>query len=82
MAYGLGASVVIIGALFKILHWEIAGVVNGSQLAIGLITEAFIFAISAFETQRKNTTGPCLSRIKSNWSDAKSHCTRCFGSKN
>ena len=22
MAYGLGASVVIIGALFKILHWE------------------------------------------------------------
>lgn len=54
MAYGLGASVVIIGALFKILHWEIAGVVNGSQLlAIGLITEAFIFAISAFETPEK-----------------------------
>ena len=49
MAYGLGASVVIIGALFKILHWEF-GVLNGGLLlAIGLITEALIFAISAFE---------------------------------
>lgn len=49
MAYGLGASIVIIGALFKILHWEY-GVLNGGLLlAIGLITEALIFAISAFE---------------------------------
>ncbi|MBL7472966.1 type IX secretion system motor protein PorL/GldL [Robertkochia sediminum] len=49
MAYGLGASVVILGALFKILHWEI-GPVNGAVLlAFGLITEALIFAISAFE---------------------------------
>ena len=54
MAYGLGASIVIIGALFKITHWEIAGVINGNQLlAIGLITEAFIFALSAFETPEK-----------------------------
>ncbi|MFD0863759.1 gliding motility protein GldL [Sungkyunkwania multivorans] len=53
MAYGLGASIVILGALFKILHWEInLGPVNlngGVLLAIGLITEAIIFAISAFE---------------------------------
>lgn len=53
MVYGLGASVVIIGALFKILHWEIAlGSIKlggGTLLAIGLITEAIIFAISAFE---------------------------------
>jgi gliding motility-associated protein GldL len=53
MAYGLGASVVILGALFKILHWEInLGIFNldgGLLLAIGLITEAIIFAISAFE---------------------------------
>ncbi len=49
MAYGLGASIVIIGALFKILHWEF-GVLNGGLLlAVGLITEALIFAISAFE---------------------------------
>lgn len=49
MAYGLGASVVIIGALFKILHWEIGFLTGGLLLAVGLITEAIIFAISAFE---------------------------------
>lgn len=49
MAYGLGASVVIIGALFKILHWELGPLNGGVLLAIGLITEALIFAISAFE---------------------------------
>lgn len=49
MAYGLGASVVIIGALFKILHWEFGPFTGGLLLAIGLITEALIFAISAFE---------------------------------
>jgi len=53
MAYGLGASVVIIGALFKILHWEINlggfSLDGGFLLAVGLITEAIIFAISAFE---------------------------------
>jgi len=49
MAYGLGASVVILGALFKILHWEL-GPLNGSVLlAVGLITEALIFALAAFE---------------------------------
>ena len=54
MAYGLGASVVILGALFKILHWELPlggdlKLTGGTLLAIGLITEAIIFAISAFE---------------------------------
>lgn len=43
--YGLGASVVIIGALFKIQHWPLAGV----MLTIGLCTEAIIFFFSAFE---------------------------------
>lgn len=49
MAYGLGASVVIIGALFKIIHFEIGPLSGNVMLAIGLITEAVIFAISAFE---------------------------------
>ncbi|MDT0538209.1 MULTISPECIES: gliding motility protein GldL [Croceitalea] len=53
MTYGLGASVVIIGALFKILHWEVDlgfMTIGGSLLlAVGLLTEALIFAISAFE---------------------------------
>jgi len=49
MAYGLGASIVIIGALFKLTHWEF-GILNGTVLlSVGLIAEAIIFAISAFE---------------------------------
>ena len=49
LAYGLGASIVIIGALFKIIHFEIGFLTGNVMLAIGLITEAIIFAISAFE---------------------------------
>lgn len=49
MAYGLGASVVIIGALFKLTHFHIGFLTGGVMLAIGLVTEAIIFAISAFE---------------------------------
>jgi len=45
MAYGLGAAVVIIGALFKIMHWEFAN----EMLILGMGTEAVIFTISAFE---------------------------------
>lgn len=43
--YGIGASIVIIGALFKIQHWHFAGL----MLSVGLITEAIIFFFSAFE---------------------------------
>lgn len=49
MAYGLGASIVIIGALFKLTHYSIGFLTGNVMLAIGLITEAIIFAISAFE---------------------------------
>lgn len=45
LLYGLGASVVIIGALFKIEHWPGAS----AMLIIGLSVEALIFAVSAFE---------------------------------
>lgn len=48
-AYGWGAAVVIIGALFKILHFEIGPLTGGVMLTIGLVCEAIIFAISAFE---------------------------------
>ena len=49
LAYGLGASVVILGALFKITHFEI-GFLNGTvMLTLGLVSEALIFGISAFE---------------------------------
>lgn len=43
--YGIGAAIVIIGALFKIQHWPGAGL----MLTIGLGTEAVIFFFSAFE---------------------------------
>ncbi|WP_189602809.1 type IX secretion system motor protein PorL/GldL [Salinimicrobium marinum] len=45
MVYGLGASVVILGALFKIMHWPF----GNEMLIIGLIVEALVFAVSAFE---------------------------------
>tara|TARA_R110002073_G_scaffold220418_1_gene380542 strand:- start:23835 stop:24470 length:636 start_codon:yes stop_codon:yes gene_type:complete len=50
MVYGLGASVVLIGALFKILHFSIGPLTGGLMLTIGLLTEAIIFAFSAFES--------------------------------
>lgn len=49
MAYSLGASVVIIGALFKLTHFHIGFLTGNVMLAIGLVTEALIFAMSAFE---------------------------------
>ncbi len=45
MVYGLGASVVILGALFKIMHWPF----GNAMLIIGLCVEALVFAYSAFE---------------------------------
>lgn len=43
--YSIGASVVIIGALFKIMHFPGAGPV----LMAGMITEAFLFLIGCLE---------------------------------
>ncbi len=43
--YGWGASIVLVGALFKLTHWPGANL----MLTIGLITEAVIFFFSAFE---------------------------------
>ncbi len=44
-AYGIGAAVVILGALFKLMHWPGASI----MLIAGLGTEALIFFLSAFE---------------------------------
>jgi gliding motility-associated protein GldL len=43
MLFGLGGAVVIIGALFKILHLEIGPITGGLVLGLGLGTEALIF---------------------------------------
>jgi gliding motility-associated protein GldL len=50
MLFGLGGAVVIIGALFKILHLEIGPITGGLVLGIGLGTEALIFTVSALNT--------------------------------
>ena len=51
LMFGLGASIVIIGALLKITHADlIPGYVTGNtMLTIGLIVEAVIFAISGIQ---------------------------------
>lgn len=47
--YGMGAAVVIVGALFKITHIEVGPLNGNNMLTVGLLVEALIFAISAFE---------------------------------
>ena len=47
--YGIGASVVILGAMFKLLNWP-----GGTfMLGLGLITEAIIFFLGSFEPREK-----------------------------
>lgn len=43
--YGIGAAIVLLGALFKLTHWPGATI----MLTIGLLTEAVIFIFSALE---------------------------------
>lgn len=50
MVYGLGGAIVIIGALFKIMHWPF----GNEMLIVGLLTEAVIFIISAFEAPEED----------------------------
>ena len=45
MAYGIGAAIVIVGALFKIQHWPYGSLI----LTIGMVVEAIVFFISAFD---------------------------------
>jgi gliding motility-associated protein GldL len=45
ITYGIGASIVIAGALFKIEHWDGAS----EMLILGMMTECIVFFISAFD---------------------------------
>lgn len=49
-AYSLGASVVIIGAMFKILHLPFAG----EMLGVGMSVEAVLFALGIFDKPHKD----------------------------
>lgn len=57
--YGIGAAIVIIGALFKIQHitlnvFDLFEISGGLMLTIGLVAEAIVFAISAFDTPEED----------------------------
>lgn len=60
--YGIGAAVVIIGAMFKILHYPGADL----MLVVGLTTEAVIFFFSAFEPKHND---PDWSKVYPELSD-------------
>jgi gliding motility-associated protein GldL len=48
--YSFGASIVILGALCKINHYTPLGIEGSTILAFGLIVEAAIFLVFAFDT--------------------------------
>lgn len=50
--YSIGAAIVIIGALFKLTHFSIGPLTGNVTLSIGLITEAIIFIIFAFDAPK------------------------------
>lgn len=52
--YGMGAAVVIVGALFKIQHISYGFLTGGLMLTIGLLVEAAVFAISAFDVPEED----------------------------
>ena len=59
VAVCVGASVVIVGALFKILHWKGAD----TMLMVGLLTEAAIFLLYAFVPPPKDVDFSGLSAL-------------------
>lgn len=65
--YGWGATAVIIGALFKIMHFPYAGLI----LTVGMVVEAFIFFVSAFEPAMEHydwaRVFPVLGKSEANW---------------
>lgn len=49
-AYGIGAAIVIIGALLKLLHYKNAN----TWLKFGMLTEALVFLLMAFEPKKES----------------------------
>ena len=49
LMFGVGASVVIVGALLKITHYDLGPITGNLMLTIGLVTEAVIFAIAGIQ---------------------------------
>ena len=57
--YSIGASVVILGALFKLLKWPFAD----PMLIVGMVTEALVFFASAFDNP-ETFKEPQLERLE------------------
>ncbi|MCY7351305.1 MAG: gliding motility protein GldL [Cytophagaceae bacterium] len=58
--YSVGAAIVILGALFKIQHYDGAD----TMLNVGMITESFIFLMFALQTfVQRNDTGYAWERV-------------------
>ena len=49
LMFGVGASVVIVGALLKITHYDLGPITGNLMLTVGLVTEAIIFAIAGIQ---------------------------------
>jgi len=49
LMFGVGASVVIVGALLKITHADLGPITGNLMLSVGLVTEAIIFAIAGIQ---------------------------------
>lgn len=68
--YGWGATAVIVGALFKIMHFPGAGIV----LTVGMLVEAFIFFVSVFEPSMEHydwaRVFPVLGKSGADWDKA------------
>lgn len=65
-AYSFGAAIVILGAMFKLLHFPF----GNEMLFIGMVTECVVFIISAFDTPIRDYNWeevfPALSPVNSN----------------
>ena len=46
--------VVVIGALFKIMHFEYAGITGNTMLSIGLLSEAIFILLLIFKIIKDN----------------------------
>ncbi|MCF6129427.1 hypothetical protein L1S35_07065 [Flavobacterium sp. AS60] len=45
---------VVIGALFKIMHWEFAGITANIMLSVGLLSEAIVIVLLILKITKDN----------------------------
>jgi len=50
----LAMILVVIGALFKIMHWAYAGITGNTLLSIGLVSEAIVIVLLILKITKDN----------------------------